>query len=396
MKKINLLLLAFVVVFSFLNAQKISVSLEMGMPVSLVRIPNSEMFAQPSFEGKSLPGYSVGGVVAYGNRGEIYGGGRFVRFGSGASAFEDRPDFYALLYRSWDSRLEIPLGYRRRFDLGPKMGVLVGGAISMDIQLGRYVGFGTPYFNWNERLVLGENRIGVWNNYRNTLTYVGLEVMTEVEKTFRNSSKFFLGLRGHYCPIPQDISTLQIENPDGFGLLNIDYRGSTLNLYAGLRFGGTSREKEIQKDSENQPGLRTWFLELGGPGIPYSANYEQKLTPFSHSKWALGVRAGGYWMPEKAGGGSLGAAVISGEKAHHFETGIGAMVDLVRDYKALNQGDWVGWQRFSRFTVSTHAGYRLQRPEGGFFLRAGATAYHRIPGRQVNVWPYLGLGYSLK
>jgi hypothetical protein len=122
------------------------------------------------------------------------------------------------------------------------------------------------------------------------------------------------------------------------------------------------------------------FLELGGAGLLYSANYEFRPAP------EIGMRLGlGAWtvcafsacttiVPIPA---SL--FVILGGVNNHLEVGVSETA-LVADHAVAG-------------LPGADLGYRYERPEGGFLFRVGTTPF--LLGRSVVVpWGGISFGYG--
>ena len=140
------------------------------------------------------------------------------------------------------------------------------------------------------------------------------------------------------------------------------------------------------QDSENNisksPGQTSFFAELGGPGILFSANIDRRFKP---STLGWGFRAGlgfvtgdeekmvdGYyvWEPVSAVTVPVQLNFVFGKKdsPHSFEVGAGATY-VGRKLEFMNFYDDRESQFFGTFSFM----YRRQPPNGGFSWRAGFT-----------------------
>lgn len=146
--------------------------------------------------------------------------------------------------------------------------------------------------------------------------------------------------------------------------------------------------------SDGQRADDVLYVELLGSGGILSVNYERMLG----ADWAL--RAGIGWIG--ATGGTveptvvyLGAPLLVeylgiGTANHHLELGLGLVPTLT-----------LGDEKHAHLVIDTPpviavgvVGYRYQRPDGGFMLRAGFTPL--VGGGDVGFspWPGLSLGVA--
>jgi len=141
------------------------------------------------------------------------------------------------------------------------------------------------------------------------------------------------------------------------------------------------------------------YLELGGPGVLYSLNYERLLRPDVALRVGLGLFA---IREEGTGDGMTWLTVpitgsyLVGQRAHRFEVGGGLATGYA--WSDLNQRPGATDDYFL-IALSLHAGYRYQPRDGGFLLRALVTPI--VGGRRfaplgmpVTVWAGLSLGWS--
>jgi len=133
-------------------------------------------------------------------------------------------------------------------------------------------------------------------------------------------------------------------------------------------------------DGDFQPQSSVYF-ELLGSGVIYSFNYDYRATRH------VAVRAGfeAWWNSSDAGGAfpvTL-SALIGAPGRGSFEIGGGAAFHVGVPFHQDFDPDVV---------FSTFVAYRLQPPEGGFFMRVGIGPVWG--GGEFIVWPGLSLGYS--
>ncbi|MBB6325695.1 hypothetical protein FHS59_001310 [Algoriphagus iocasae] len=81
----------------------------------------------------------------------------------------------------------------------------------------------------------------------------------------------------------------------------------------------------IAQDSEELPSTKSIYVELGGPGLPYSFNYDFRIDKTRVDSWGMRLGFGGYAMNGESFF-SLPVQVnrLMGKGPHYFEVGIGA------------------------------------------------------------------------
>ena len=140
------------------------------------------------------------------------------------------------------------------------------------------------------------------------------------------------------------------------------------------------------QDSKNNiskfPGQTSFFAELGGPGILFSANIDRRFKP-STLGWGFRVGLGfvtgdeekmvngNYeWEPVSAVTVPVQLNFVFGknDSPHSFEVGAGATY-VGRELDIMNFYD----ERESQFFGTFSFMYRRQPPNGGFSWRAGFT-----------------------
>jgi len=134
-------------------------------------------------------------------------------------------------------------------------------------------------------------------------------------------------------------------------------------------------------------------LELFGHGLFYSINYERILL--NEPKLKTSVQAGVAYYPPKTGIIDLWLPVSINQlfsfNNHHIEVGLGHV--LVNEANRQTDLGVISreWNGFSTARV----GYRFQKPDGRFILRAGFTPFSNFP-IGVEIYPSAGLtvGYS--
>jgi hypothetical protein len=151
----------------------------------------------------------------------------------------------------------------------------------------------------------------------------------------------------------------------------------------------TKGQQSGSTSSENEKRAQNIFVELGGQGLLFTANYD---TRFSNRRDGLGGRIGIGYIAE--GGDNATTIPISmnyllGKGRHFFEMGLGATLLATggNDNSLLfdeNNSNVIGTMSFS---------YRLQPVDRGFSFRAGLTP---IFNKDFFIPYYAGLslGYS--
>lgn len=171
----------------------------------------------------------------------------------------------------------------------------------------------------------------------------------------------------------------------------------------------TSSMSLAQSDTLNTVARNTVFAELGGMGFLYSVNYDHLLTVNNHFRTSLRGGLTGWWWR----GGAMGIPVaFSGQwgKGKHFaEFGIGAMYSYGIEGETVREGRGSGRDEYINYGgvhLFGQLGYRLQKPEGGFFFRATFTpwmlAYTNLEHEEVEYpsrisrWVGISLGHTFK
>jgi hypothetical protein len=130
----------------------------------------------------------------------------------------------------------------------------------------------------------------------------------------------------------------------------------TILLFANQKLFGQTKINELQTDLSRE----TIFLELGGPGIGLSANYNYRYTPKISFNLGASYFLFGYGFP-------VGVSYITNPfSSHHFEAGIGVMIGKISEFNLF------GYTTKPVFFIWPDAliGYRYQKTTGGFFFRA--------------------------
>ncbi len=155
--------------------------------------------------------------------------------------------------------------------------------------------------------------------------------------------------------------------------------------------------KSVKIDSSRVARAQNVFVEFGGPGLYFSANYD---TRFSKQQAGLGGRIGiGFIADNGSSFTSIPAQLnyLLGKKSKYFEIGIGATFVYFKD--AANVSSDIIYFNTTPGGHSTVLGtmtfgYRYQPVEGGFSFRASFNPLFN----SSNFEPYAGIsfGYSFK
>jgi hypothetical protein len=148
--------------------------------------------------------------------------------------------------------------------------------------------------------------------------------------------------------------------------------------------------ENIFAQPDSMKARNTIFIECLGNGFIGSINYDRV---FFLKKQKMSWRAGFSFLPQKGNSPKLlfpfEVSFLFG-KQHHFETGFG----LSYIYEGITiEPTAVG-------IFGGVAGYRFQKPDGGFFFKGGFSIIllHNFGGDPdfVPFWPHLSLGYTFK
>jgi hypothetical protein len=154
------------------------------------------------------------------------------------------------------------------------------------------------------------------------------------------------------------------------------------------------------------------FVELGGPGLVYSFNYDFRFDKDRLDSWGLRMGAGGYARTDTWSGGSDRNALLTvpvqvtklfGRSVHFFEVGGGATFIYFRDEYSgwgnnngqvrknfdfiLNSGDTPALMGTLNF------GYRKIPVNGGFTYMANLIPIFNQNGFWP-IWAGVGFGYA--
>ena len=154
--------------------------------------------------------------------------------------------------------------------------------------------------------------------------------------------------------------------------------GALLALFAAAP--ARAEPSDAVADSTFKP-QSTFYVELLGSAILYSFNYDYRMA--RHAAVRAGIEAWGGNGDAVVAFPLTVSALIGGRGKGSFEIGGGPVFLAGTD----NLQDFDGEIIFSTFVA-----FRLQPPEGGFFMRAGIGPV--FGGGDWLIWPALSFGYS--
>lgn len=146
--------------------------------------------------------------------------------------------------------------------------------------------------------------------------------------------------------------------------------------------------------STYEPGKRAQgiFVELLGPGISYSFNYD---TRFQDTRNGLGGRVGlSYFSVEGNGMFTLPVMVnyLLGKEGKYFEMGLGGTYVSFNSEESAESNE-ILFVKDSGVIGTTVFGYRRQPEDGGFLFRAGISPVFGR-GNFVPYFGYISFGYA--
>ncbi|WP_373494964.1 hypothetical protein [Aquiflexum sp.] len=140
-----------------------------------------------------------------------------------------------------------------------------------------------------------------------------------------------------------------------------------------------------QSEAETITAKNTLSVELGGNAGRYALSYGRlfhqngsfKLSgSVGFSMWHENVLSSTYWNPALP----LEITALFGRSKHHMEFGLGLTPYLENSYDFDPSGeDMVKNSNHLNAILPLRLGYRYQKPEGGFFFRAGYTPLIFLP-----------------
>jgi len=173
-----------------------------------------------------------------------------------------------------------------------------------------------------------------------------------------------------------------------------------------------------QEKPETTFSSNSIYAEAFGQGFCWSLNYDRLIN--TESTFMNSFSVGVVYVPESLqfGDGTYAGIPVSfnwllGKKSHHLELGIGLTLLMVKPYYYNFMTSYYAY-------LSPKISYRFQRPQGGLFFRASATAmvdlinvriykyqqgtFHHFStmndvvglGYAIFPWPGLSIGYTFE
>lgn len=144
--------------------------------------------------------------------------------------------------------------------------------------------------------------------------------------------------------------------------------------------------------STYEPGKRAQgaFVELLGPGLTYSFNYD---TRFQNTLNGLGGRAGISYLAVEGNSVLTVPLMINyllGKEGRYFEMGVGG---TYMGFTANKDNEEILFIDGSGVTGTMTFGYRSQPTNGGFMFRAGISPIFN-KNNFIPYYGYLSLGYA--
>lgn len=161
----------------------------------------------------------------------------------------------------------------------------------------------------------------------------------------------------------------------------------------------TTSSAEEAPTTDKRSAKNAIYLDLAGPGLFYSINYDRVLTDDLSARIGLSYFSAG----ASAGGASASFSYLAipltvsylgiGSAANIFEVGGGGTFMRVEGSGVVDSGEdsVSGGGSVTVMALTGIAGYRHQDPEGGFVFRIGVSPLVLTTG-DVLPWGYLSLG----
>lgn len=168
-------------------------------------------------------------------------------------------------------------------------------------------------------------------------------------------------------------------------------------------------DKDVSSEDEDAPvdereAKNAIYLELAGPGLLYSINYDRVITPDFSAR--IGFSYFGVGASASGGSGTTASAEFSywavpitasymgiGSTSNMFEVGGGGVIMNFSGSGIIESNDESTEAGASVTTVALTAlaGYRHQPADGGFVFRIGLSPEY-VLGAGFLPWGYLSLG----
>lgn len=157
----------------------------------------------------------------------------------------------------------------------------------------------------------------------------------------------------------------------------------------------------LQAQEEPAPAFtakNALYLEVGANAIYYSINYERIF--YQQANFKMAARAGVSAIPINIANKNYGGYILPleivgllGKSKHHLEVGTGItpywMPHQIRGFEEEFDS-----YKFNAI-IPIRIGYRYQKPEGGFFFRAGYTPFYSLEEGMIRPFILLFGGVSV-
>jgi hypothetical protein len=157
-------------------------------------------------------------------------------------------------------------------------------------------------------------------------------------------------------------------------------------LAAGISIATFINTLYAQSTQNNNIARHTVYADFASKGAYYSLNYDRI---FNRGEQLTKSYRAGFSVLKNAIAFPLGINFFTGQDVHHFEFGI-TIVPYIENYQKLfspgNLSD-------KKFYIIPGAGYRYQKPEGGFFFKAVASPLIYLDPSSGNFWKMDGKVY---
>lgn len=165
-----------------------------------------------------------------------------------------------------------------------------------------------------------------------------------------------------------------------------------------LGSSATANAAETPQKSISSEPRHAVYLELGGPGMLYSLNYEHFIGRQFSIRGGLSL----FGLRENTTGDTLGGFAVPvtgqyllGRGAHHLELGLGLMTGVL--WSDLNS--YRKSESFGLIAATATVGYRYQPPRQGFLFRVALTPLYggsrfEPLGLPITPWGSISAGYA--
>ena len=150
----------------------------------------------------------------------------------------------------------------------------------------------------------------------------------------------------------------------------------------------------LAQNKINNFGRNAIYVEVLGPGIAYSINYEYRIIKqiglrAGFSSWSMSTNLFSSNGKSKFTEFPLIVNYLVGDNNDHLELGLGMVVGFISTKdKSFFGSDYSSKDHFSIGTATI--GYRMEPNDGGFMFRIAFTPFFTFK----NVWPFGGISFG--